>query len=74
MNPSRIKSKLNELGWSYAKFAEASGVSESTIKRVLSGAEPNASTAALIADALNTTVEWLSEPDSITNEPSSIAD
>ncbi|MBQ8551404.1 MAG: helix-turn-helix transcriptional regulator [Clostridia bacterium] len=63
MNPARLKKRMRELGWSYTRFADESGVSESTIKRVLGGSEPNASTAELMARALGSTVEWLNAED-----------
>ena len=71
MNPIRIKARLKEFGYSYCRFEEVSGVSVSTLKRILAGDAPRPATAAMIATALGTTVEWLcgSDEDENKTEP-----
>lgn len=59
LNPSRIKSRLKELGMSYSRFEDLSGISVSTLKRALSGDAVRPSTAAITATTLGTTLEWL---------------
>lgn len=62
MNKARIRQLMDERGLSISDLAEISNTSESTIKRLRNGSTPHPYTAAQIAKALDTTVEWLSEP------------
>ena len=59
INIARMKARLSELGWSYCKLAEVADISESTVKRVIAGSIPNASTVNLIATALGVSPEYL---------------
>jgi transcriptional regulator with XRE-family HTH domain len=63
MNKARIRQLMDEKGISISDLAEMSDTSESTIKRLRNGSTPHPYTAAQIAKALDTTVEWLSEPE-----------
>jgi transcriptional regulator with XRE-family HTH domain len=69
MNPLRLKERLKESGLSYSRFEALSGVSISTLKRAISGDMLRPSTAAIIATALGTTVEWLTGTDDEPTEP-----
>lgn len=69
MNPARLKSKMQELKLSAAKLSELSDVSESTIKRALSGSRPNSTNCRMLAHALGVDVDWLIEPADAPIEP-----
>lgn len=69
LTPSRIKLRLKELNLSYSHFEDISGISASTLKRALSGDALRPATAAIMATALGTTVEWLSGTDEDENKP-----
>lgn len=66
MPAQRLRARMDELGYTIAKLADKSGVSDSTIKRALSGAKLNRSTAELLADALGVPANELFAPE---NEP-----
>nr|DAE98726.1 MAG TPA: helix-turn-helix domain protein [Caudoviricetes sp.] len=59
VNLPRLREKMNERQLSNARLALESKVSESTIKRILSGASTTLTTAEMIALALETTVDEL---------------
>ena len=58
-NPKRLRAKMDEHGFTNAKLAEAAGVSERTIKRLLHGATSTVTTLSYIATALDVTLVWL---------------
>lgn len=59
VNLPRLREKMNERQLSNARLALESKVSESTIKRILSGSSTTLTTAEMIALALETTVDEL---------------
>nr|DAM97700.1 MAG TPA: Cro/C1-type HTH DNA-binding domain protein [Caudoviricetes sp.] len=59
VNLPRLREKMNERQLSNARLALESKVSESTIKRILSGSPTTLTTAEMIALALETTVDEL---------------
>lgn len=68
INIARMKARLSELGWSYCKLAEVADISESTVKRVIAGSIPNASTVNLIATALGVSPEYLKRTEAHEND------
>lgn len=70
-NPKRLRAKMDEHGFTNAKLAEAAGVSERTIKRLLHGATSTVTTLSYIATALDVPLAWLvckDDPPDETNE------
>lgn len=76
-NPKRLRAKMDEHGFTNAKLAEAAGVSERTIKRLLHGATSTVTTLSYIATALDVPLVWLvckDDPPDETNEPEIISE
>ena len=74
MIPETIRSRMKELGLSITRLADKSGLSESSIKRALSGASLAPSTAQLLAKALELQSDPLSPPAAEPAEPVSEPD
>lgn len=62
VNPARLRVKMDERGYSNSALAESATVSEGTVKRLIRGETTTRTTVSLIALALDTTVEWLTDP------------
>lgn len=71
VNPMRLRQKMSELSLTNARLAETSGISESTIKRALNGAQMSSYTIKTLAIAVNVNTNWLTgdEPEIDPSEP-----
>lgn len=71
VNPMRLRQKMSELSLTNARLAETSGISESTIKRALNGAQMSSYTIETLAIAVNVNANWLTgdEPEIDPSEP-----
>lgn len=57
-----VKEELNNIHWSQAELARVSGISKHTINGLLNGHHgPSLYTAYQIANALDVTLDWLTE-------------
>ncbi len=64
-NPDRLRAKMDEFGYSNARLADAAGVSEGTIKRLMRGETSTRPTLSLVAIALDVSIDWLVSPDAL---------
>lgn len=74
VDPARLRAKMDEKGLTNARLADAAGVSEGTIKRLMRGESTSGMTLTLVADALDVPMQWLTAQPDHDDEPDASGD
>lgn len=74
VDPARLRAKMDEKGLTNARLADAAGVSEGTIKRLMRGESTSGMTLTLVADALDVPMQWLTAQSDHDDEPDASGD